>query len=200
MPVVRPWRTSTDTVKAVPSGASLSATIGSRRRRLASSASSGAHTMPDVCRMMKAICSGVHAEAATNRSPSFSRSSSSVTTTSSPRRNDSMTLPMLWRLSVKLVVLWLFGRFGEWSFHRRADLSTLAEIVVGDDACHHGFADRDRADADAGIVAALGDDLGLLAVAVDRAPRRQDRRGRLHGKARHDGLAGGNAAQDTAGV
>ena len=28
MPVVRPWRKSTETVKAVPSGASLSATIG----------------------------------------------------------------------------------------------------------------------------------------------------------------------------
>ena len=36
MPVVKPWRTSTVTVKAVPSGASLSATIGSRCRRLAS--------------------------------------------------------------------------------------------------------------------------------------------------------------------
>jgi hypothetical protein len=34
--------------------------------------------------MMKAIFSGVQSEAATNRSPSFSRSLSSVTTTSSP--------------------------------------------------------------------------------------------------------------------
>ena len=36
-----------------------------------SSAESGAHTMPEVWRMMKAIFSGVHSEAATNRSPSF---------------------------------------------------------------------------------------------------------------------------------
>ncbi len=84
MPVVRPWRTSTDTVNAVPSGASLLATIGSRCSRLASSAESGAHTIPEVLRMMNAIFSGVHNEAATNRSPSFSRSSSSVTTTISP--------------------------------------------------------------------------------------------------------------------
>ena len=41
--------------EAVSSGASLSATIGSSRRRLASSAESGAHTMPDVWRMMKAV-------------------------------------------------------------------------------------------------------------------------------------------------
>ena len=46
---------------------------------------SGAQTMPEVWRMMKAIFSGVHIEAATNRSPSFSRSSSSATTTISPR-------------------------------------------------------------------------------------------------------------------
>ena len=72
------------TVKAVPSGASFAATIGSSRRRRASSADSGAQTMPEVWRMMNAIFSGVHSEAATNRSPSFSRSSSSVTTTISP--------------------------------------------------------------------------------------------------------------------
>src|SRR3982074_579346 len=41
--------------------------------------------MPEVWRMMNAIFSAVHSEAATIRSPSPSRSSSSVTTTSSPR-------------------------------------------------------------------------------------------------------------------
>ncbi len=45
---------------------------------------SGAQTMPEVLRMMNAIFSGVQSDAATNRSPSFSRSSSSVTTTISP--------------------------------------------------------------------------------------------------------------------
>ncbi len=40
--------------------------------------------MPEVWRMMNAIFAGVHSDAATIRSPSPSRSSSSVTTTSSP--------------------------------------------------------------------------------------------------------------------
>jgi len=59
IPVVSPWRTSTDTVNAVPSGASLSATIGSRCSRRACSAPSGAQTIPEVFRMMNAILSGV---------------------------------------------------------------------------------------------------------------------------------------------
>ena len=72
------------TVKAVPIGASFSATMGSSFRRLASSAVIGVHTMPEVWRTMKAICSGVILAAAPIRSPSFSRSSSSTTTTISP--------------------------------------------------------------------------------------------------------------------
>src|SRR6266571_1990616 len=46
--------------------------------------------MPQVWRMMNAIFSGVVCTAATIRSPSFSRSSSSVTTTISPRAKASM--------------------------------------------------------------------------------------------------------------
>ena len=42
----------------------------------------GAQTIPQVLRMMKAIFSGVQCTAAQIRSPSFSRSSSSVTMTS----------------------------------------------------------------------------------------------------------------------
>ena len=82
--------TSTETVKAVPSGASFIATIGDRCSRRASSPVSGAQTMPQQLRMMNAIFSGVQSEAATMRSPSFSRSSSSVTTTISPRANASI--------------------------------------------------------------------------------------------------------------
>ena len=82
--------TSTETVKAVPSGASLIATIGARCSRRASSPVSGAQTMPQPLRMMNAIFSVVQSEAATIRSPSFSRSSSSVTTTISPRAKASM--------------------------------------------------------------------------------------------------------------
>src|SRR5215831_2760282 len=94
MPVVSPWRTSTETVNAVPSGASFSATMGSRWSRLASSTDKGAQTMPEVWRMMKAIFSAVHLAAATNRSPSFSRSSSSATTTISPRPKAAATSSM----------------------------------------------------------------------------------------------------------
>ena len=50
----------------------------------------GAQTMPQVLRTMNAIFSGVQWIAATTRSPSFSRSSSSVTTTISPRAKASM--------------------------------------------------------------------------------------------------------------
>jgi hypothetical protein len=46
MPVVMPCLTSTETVKAVPSGASFTATIGESCRRRASSATIGAQTMP----------------------------------------------------------------------------------------------------------------------------------------------------------
>src|SRR5581483_4046077 len=73
-----------ETVKAVVWLESLCATIGSSRRRRASSVVIGAQTMPEVWRMMNAIFSAVQSEAATIRSPSPSRSLSSVTTTSSP--------------------------------------------------------------------------------------------------------------------
>ena len=72
------------TVKAVASGASLRATIGSSRRRLACSSVIGVQRMPLVWRTMKATFSTVALAAAMMRSPSFSRSSSSTTTTSSP--------------------------------------------------------------------------------------------------------------------
>ena len=90
MPVVRPCFTSTVTVKAVPSGASFG---GDHRREVEAArlrAVTGAQTMPQVLRTMKAIFSGVQWIAATTRSPSFSRSSSSVTTTISPRAKASM--------------------------------------------------------------------------------------------------------------
>ncbi len=90
IPVVRPCLTSTVTVKAVPSGASFDATMGARCSRRASLCVIGAQTMPQVLRMMNAIFSGVQSEAATTRSPSFSRSSSSVTTTISPRAKAAM--------------------------------------------------------------------------------------------------------------
>src|ERR1043166_4131937 len=198
MPVVSPWRTSTVMVKAVPSGASLAATIGSRCSRRASGADSGAQTMPEVWRMMKAIFSGVQSEAATNRSPSFSRSSSSVTTTISPRAKAAMTASTRSKLSITKepspdLLL-------EWPSRRLADLTPVTQIVICSDAGLHRLADGDRADPDAWVVAALGHHLGLVAIAVDGLARRQDRRGGLHGKAHHHRLAGRDAAEDAARI
>jgi hypothetical protein len=72
--------------------------------------------------------------------------------------------------------------------------------MIRDHACHHRFADGDSPDADAWVVTALGHDFGLVAVAIDRAARREDRRGGLDRKAHHHRLAGGNSAKDSAGV
>jgi hypothetical protein len=58
MPVVRPKRQSTETVKAVPIGASFSATMGSSLSRRASAGPSGAQRIPQVWRIMKAMLLG----------------------------------------------------------------------------------------------------------------------------------------------
>ena len=76
----------------------------------------------------------------------------------------------------------------------------MAQQMVGQHAGHHRLAHRHRADADAGVVAALGGDFDLVAEAVDGWRGREDRAGRLDGEPRHDRLAGGDAAQDAAGM
>ena len=58
---------------------------------------------------------------------------------------------------------------------RHPDLAAMAQEMVRQHQRHHRFADRHRADADAGIVAALGDDVGIVAVLIDRAARLKDR-------------------------
>src|SRR4051812_20527785 len=85
MPVLVPLRTSTDTRKAVRMLSVLVATIAGRSSSRARSVVMGAQMKPDVWARKKAIFSGVAASAAMIRSPSFSRSSSSTTTTISPR-------------------------------------------------------------------------------------------------------------------
>src|SRR5215472_7328447 len=196
MPVVKPCRTSTETVKAVPSGASFAATMGSRCKRLASSGESGAHTMPEVWRMMKAIFSGVHIDAATKRSPSFSRSSSSVTTTIPPAANAASTASTRWWFPTTFGPL--HSGTGERPCRRLAHLPALTQIVVGDDACHHGLADRHRANADTGVVPPLGADIGLGTIPVNRAARSEYRGCRLDCEPADDRLAGRDAAQNAA--
>src|SRR5262249_15154389 len=72
--------------------------------------------------------------------------------------------------------------------------------MIGDDARHHGFADRHGADADAGIMSPFGYDLALATITVHGAARSQYRRGRLDHEPGDDRLPGGDAAQDPAGV
>src|SRR6266404_5882337 len=50
-------------------------------------------------------------------------------------------------------------------------LSAMPQEMIGQHARHHGLADRHRADADAGVVAAFGHDVGVVAIAIHRAAR-----------------------------
>ena len=74
----------------------------------------------------------------------------------------------------------------------------MTQELVREHASHHRLTHRNGAAADAGIVTPLGDQVRLVAVAVNCLARLQDRRGRLHGKARDNILARGNAAQNAA--
>ncbi len=90
---------------------------------------------------------------------------------------------------------WKAGRSGS-----GAGLSAMPQKMIGEHTGDHCLADRHCANADTGIVTSLGQDLGLGTRAVDRTPRRQDRRRRFDGKARHDGLPGRDAAENAAGM
>ena len=81
------------------------------------------------------------------RSPSFSRSSSSVTMTISPRAKASMALVTDWGM-VSLLVCGVSRRDArEGPAADVADLAPVAQIMVREHARHHGFADGNRADA-----------------------------------------------------
>lgn len=86
MPVVMPARASTVTVNAVAMDSLLpAATIRGRLSASSRSPAMPTQTTPEVWRMKNAIVSAVTNWAAIMRSPSFSRSASSTTTTISPR-------------------------------------------------------------------------------------------------------------------
>src|SRR6185369_14762488 len=91
MPVVTPLAASIETVNAVPIGARLSLTIKGRLSWRQRSSVSVRQTRPRACVAMKLIDSGVTKSAAMTRSPSFSRSSASASTTMRPRRMSSMS-------------------------------------------------------------------------------------------------------------
>ena len=89
MPVVIPSRASTDTVNAVSNGDSFFAAIRSSPSSSQRSGVSARQISPRPSLAMKLIASGVANCAAIVRSPSFSRSSSSQTTTILPARISS---------------------------------------------------------------------------------------------------------------
>jgi hypothetical protein len=94
IPVVTPKlrAASTDTVKAVPWGSVFTSVMGRSPSASARSPVRVTQMRPRPCTVMKFTSSGVMAEAAQTRSPSFSRSSSSATMTILPSR-------MSWRAS-----------------------------------------------------------------------------------------------------
>ena len=86
---------SMETVKAVSSRPALRGTIGPRPSASQRSGARGRHTSPRPWVTIVLMASGVTWAAAMTRSPSFSRSWSSTTRTSSPRRIASMACGML---------------------------------------------------------------------------------------------------------
>ena len=90
MPVVTPSRASTETVNAVWNGDSFLAAIRSSPSSSQRSGVSARQIRPRASFAMKLIASGVANCAASVRSPSFSRSSASQTTTILPARMSSM--------------------------------------------------------------------------------------------------------------
>jgi len=95
MPVVTPSRASTETVKAVSKGDSFFAAMRSSPSSSQRSGVSARQIRPRPCLAMKLIASGVTNWAAIVRSPSFSRSSSSTTTTILPWRMSSIASSMV---------------------------------------------------------------------------------------------------------
>src|ERR1035438_1797999 len=89
MPVVTPSLASMDSVNAVPKFEVFSADMGGRRRWSRRSSVMARQTRPRPYLAMKLMASGVIFSAAMVRSPSFSRSSSSMTTIMRPARISS---------------------------------------------------------------------------------------------------------------
>mmetsp|Transcript_10409 Transcript_10409/g.28402 ORF Transcript_10409/g.28402 Transcript_10409/m.28402 type:complete len:211 (+) Transcript_10409:193-825(+) len=97
IPVVVPSRRSTVTVNAVDIASSfiVGGIISGIWRRSKSSPSMPRQMTPDVCSTINAIVSSVTLSPVTIKSPSFSLSSSSRTTTGTPFRNASSAASML---------------------------------------------------------------------------------------------------------
>ena len=74
----------------------------------------------------------------------------------------------------------------------------MAQGVVNEDQCEHGFGDGSGAQADAGVVPAVRSEFDRVAVDVDAAARGGDGAGGLDGDVDVDVLSGADAAEDAA--
>ena len=94
MPVVTPAAASMETVKLVAMRAVLRLTISGKSSCAHRASLKVRQIKPRPCAAMKLMCSGVTRSAATTKSPSFSRSSSSTKMTMLPRRKSARTSAM----------------------------------------------------------------------------------------------------------
>src|SRR6185369_9260463 len=76
----------------------------------------------------------------------------------------------------------------------------MAQRMIHQHYAEHGFADRCRAYADAGIVTAMRFDHDGFTLLVDRASRQANARSRLDRDVDHYILAGRDAAEDAARI
>ncbi|KPX58538.1 Uncharacterized protein ALO53_04577 [Pseudomonas amygdali pv. photiniae] len=89
------------------------------------------------------------------------------------------------------------------SQHRCVDadigvLTAMTQQMIEQHDGHHRLGNRCGANADTRVVPAFGNDVGRIAIGIDRAPRRGDAGGWLERQMRNDRLAGGNAAENAA--
>jgi hypothetical protein len=76
----------------------------------------------------------------------------------------------------------------------------MAQHMIHQDDGYHGFRDGGGADADAGIMAACGNDFHRLTPEVNAMPGQTEAGSWLQGNASEDILPGGNPSQNTASV
>lgn len=74
----------------------------------------------------------------------------------------------------------------------------MAQGVVNEDQCEHGFGDGGGAQTDAGVVPAVGGEFDGVAVDVDAAARGSDGAGGFDGDVDVDVLPCADAAEDAA--
>src|SRR4051794_40135305 len=172
MPVVTPSRASIDTVKAVSNGDSFLAAIRSRPSSSQRSGERARQISPRPSLAMKLIASGVVNWAAIVRSPSFSRSSASQTTTILPARMSSSASSIVLKVACSDTVHQLLDVLGEHinlqvhdtpggGLPERRALERLWDQGDGESAAvHSGHCKRHPVDRDGALLHDIAKDLG----------------------------------------